>query len=141
MEKYFIKLISVFCLLTFIVSCDRPICKNTNTIFDNFTPDRKEYKDELVKELEKIDKTKLTFWMENYQEIGKSQFIYVNIQGDGLCAKIVLTIESSKKGIEGILKNKGDGYIGAELENLKFEIRKDSMLTEFVFKEIIAIVD
>ena len=141
MEKYFIKSITVFCFLTFIVSCDRPICKNANPIFDKFSPDRKEYKDELIKELEKIDKTKLIYWMENYHEIGKSQFIYVNIQGDGLCAKIVLTIESPKKGIEGILKNKGNGYIGAKLENLKFEIKKDSTSTEFVFKEISGILD
>ena len=141
MEKYFIKSITVFCFLVFFVSCDRPICKNTNPIFDKFSPDRKEYKDELVKELKKIDKTKLSYWMENYQEIGKSQFIYANIQGDGLCAKIMLKIESSKEGIEGILKNKGDGYIGAELENLKFEIKKDSTSTEFVFKEISGIVD
>ena len=141
MEKYFIKSITVLCFLTFIVSCDKPICKNTNPIFDKFSPYKKEYIDELVKELEKIDKTKLTYWMENYQEIGKSQFIYVNIQSEGLCAKTVLKIESSKKGIEGILKNNGDGYIGAELENLKFEIKKDSTSTVFVFKEISGIVD
>jgi hypothetical protein len=141
MEKYFIKSITVFCLLIFVVSCDRPICKNTNPIFDKYLPVRKEYKDELIKKLEKIERTKLTYWMDNYQKIGNSQFIYANIQGDGLCAKIVLKIESSKKGIEGILKNKGNGYIGAELENLKFEIKKDSTSTEFIFKEISGIVD
>ena len=141
MEKYFIKSITVFCFLIFIVSCDRPICKNTNPIFDKFSADRKEYKDELAKVLEKIDKTKLKYLMENYQEIGKSQFIYVNIQGDGLCAKMFLTIESSKKGIEGILKNKGDGYIGAELENLKFKIKTESTSTEFIFEEVSRIID
>ncbi len=141
MEKYIIKSITVFCFLLIIVSCNRPNCRNTNPIFDKFSPDRKEYKDELVNELEKVDKSKLTYWMDRYQEIGNSQFMYVNIQGDGLCAIIVLSIESSKKGIEGILKNKGNGYIGAKLDNLKFKIKKDSTSIEFIFKEISGIVD
>lgn len=141
MEKYYIKLITIFCFSIIIISCDRPTCKNTNPVFDKFLPDRQEYKDELGKELGKIDKTKLKYWMDSYREFDNSQFIYANIQGNGLCAKIVLKIETSTDGIEGILKNKGEGYIGAELENLKFDIKKDNGKTEFVFKEISGIVD
>lgn len=141
MEKYLIKTITVFSLLIFIVSCDRPVCKNTNIIFDKFTPETKEYKDELIKQIEKVDKTKLTYWMKSYHENDNSQSINVNIQGDSLCAVIVLKIASSKNGIEGILKNKGKSYIGAELKNLKFEIEKDSGSTEFIFEEISGIID
>lgn len=141
MEKYLIKIITAFSLLIFIVSCDRPVCKNTNVIFDKFTPETKEYKDELIKQIAKVDKNKLTYWMKSYQENDNSESINVNIQGDSLCAIIVLKIASSKNGIEGILKNKGKGYIGAELKNLKFEIEKDSASTEFVFDEISGIID
>ena len=141
MEKYLIKIITAFSILIFIVSCDRTECTNTNVIFDKFTPETKEYKDELIKQIAKVDKTKLTYWMKSYQENDNSQSINVNIQGDSLCAVIVLKIASSKNGIEGILKNKGKSYIGAELKNLKFEIEKDSASTEFIFEEIRGIID
>lgn len=141
MGKYLIKTITAFSLLVFIVSCDKPVCKNTNIIFDKFTPETKAYKDELIKQIEKVDKTKLTYWMKSYHENDNSQSINVNIQGDSLCAVIVLKIASSKNGIEGILKNKGKSYIGAELKNLKFEIEKDSASTEFIFEEISGIID
>ena len=141
MEKYLIKIITAFSILIFIVSCDRTECTNTNVIFDKFTPETKEYKDELIKQIAKVDKTKLTYWMKSYQENDNSQSINVNIQGVSLCAVIALKISSSKKWIEGILKNKGKGYIGAELKNLKFEIVKDSKSTEFIFEEISGIND
>lgn len=141
MTKTLIKTLTVFYLLTFIFSCDRPVCENTNTIFDKYSPDAKEYKDELVKQLATVDKSKLTYWLDTYQEKNDAKLINVHIQGDGLCAKIVLTIIGSDKGIDGIIKNKGMGYRGAELEDLKFDIKQDSTSTEFVFQEISGIVD
>lgn len=141
MKKYLIKIITGFSILIFIVSCNRTECTNTNVIFNKFTPETKEYKDELLKQISKVDKTKLTYWMKSYQENNNSQSINVNIQGDSLCAVIALKISSSKKGIEGILEHKGKGYIGAELKNLKFEIVKDSKSTEFIFEEISGIND
>ena len=141
MTKTLIKTLTFFSLLTFIVSCDRPVCKITNTIFVKYSPNAKEYKNELVKQLATVDKSKLTYWMDTYQEYNDAKLINVHIQGDGLCAKIVLTINGSDKGIEGIVKNKGMGYRGAELEDLKFNIKQDSTSTEFVFQEISGIVD
>lgn len=141
MEKYLIKTITAFILLIFIVSCDKLVSKNRNTIFDKYTPETKEYKDEVIKQIEKVGKTKLTYWMESFKENDNSQSINVNIKGGSLCAVIVFKITSSKKGIEGIIKNKGKGYIGAELKNLKFKIEKDSKSIEFVFEEISEIND
>ena len=141
MTKTLIKALTVFCFLTFIVSCARPVCNNTNTVFDKYSPDTKEYKDELVKQLAKVDKSNLTYWMDTYQEDNNSKYIHAHIQGDGLCAKIVLVVNASDKGIEGILRTKGLGYSGAELEDLKFDIKQDSTSTEFVFQEISGIVD
>lgn len=141
MTKNLIKTLTVVFLLTFIISCDRPVCKNTNTIFDKYSPDTKEYKDELVKQLAKVNKSKLSYWIDTYQEVNNSEYIHAHIQGDGLCAKIVLVVNGADKGIEGIIKTKGMGYRGAELEDLKFEIKQDSTSTEFIFQEISGIVD
>lgn len=135
----FLNTIIGLALLT--VGCDTPTCKNTNSTFDKYAPDTKEYKDELVKQLATVDKSKLTYWMDTYQEDNNSKYINALIQGDGLCAKIVLTVNDSGKGIEDILKNKGKGYHGAQLEDLKYDIKQDSTSIEFVFQEISGIVD
>lgn len=132
---------NVLAILLLFVSCDRPKCKNTNVIFDQYSPETKEYKDELVKQLSKRDKSKLTYWLDAYQEKNGSKYIQVSIQDNTLCAKIILEIKDSQKGIEGIIKNKGAGYIGAELINLEFKTFQDSSKTEFVFTEISLIVD
>lgn len=141
MKKNIIRTLTTFALLTFIASCDRPECENTNLIFEKYSPELKEYKDELVNQLAKVDRSKLTYWIDSYQEDKNSKYIYSHIQGDGLCAKIVLEIYDSEKGIKGIIKNKGKGYQGAELENLKFDIRQDSTSTNFIFQEIDGIID
>ena len=141
MTKTSIFILTIFGLLIFATSCNRTMCKNTNPNFDNYSPDTKEYKDELVKQLATVDKSKLTYWMDTYKEDNNSQTILAHIQGDGLCAKILLVVNESDKGIEGIIKNKGMGYGGAELEDLKFDIKQDRTSTEFVFQEISGIVD
>ncbi|WP_293894389.1 hypothetical protein, partial [Flavobacterium sp.] len=93
-KKYFIKTLLAFCLVTLIVcfagsltlvSCDRPVCKNKNLIFDKYSPETKEYKIELIKQFAKVDKSKLTYWMDTYQEENNTKYINVHIQGDGLC--------------------------------------------------------
>jgi len=134
-------ILTIFGLLILTVSCDRPDCKNTNPIFDNYTPDTKEYKDELVKQLAKVDRSKLNYWMDTYQEDNNLKYIVAHVQGEGLCAKIFLGVNDSEKGIEKLIMNKGMGYHGAELEGLKFDIKQDSKSTEFVFQEISGIVD
>lgn len=141
MTTNLIKALTIFCLITFIVSCGRPTCNNTNTIFDTYSPETKIYKDELVKQLSNIDKSKLSYWMEGYQEKNNSQYLHVRIQGDGLCAKTILTLNGKQEGLEEIIKNKGIGYRGAKLKDLKFRIRKDSTSTEFIFEEIYKVID
>ena len=134
-------ILAIFGLLIFVTGCDRPVCKNTNPVFDKHSPEAKEYKDELVKQLATVDKSKLTYWIDKYQEDNNSEHILAHIQGDGLCAQIFLTINDSQKGIEGVIKNKGMGYRGAGLDDLKFDIIQDSAKTEFVFQEVSDIID
>jgi hypothetical protein len=122
-------------------SCHRPACENTNSILNNYAPEAKEYKDELLNQLSQVDKSKLTYWMETYQKNNNSEYMGVRIQGDGLCAEIVLLIKNSKKGIENIVEHEGMGYMGAELKELKFSINQDSAKTKFVFQEVSNVVD
>jgi len=67
MEKTLFRLVMV---ISFIgsVACHRPDCMNTNPIFENNTPDSKVYKDELAKQFDSIDQTKLTYWLQDFEE-------------------------------------------------------------------------
>ncbi|MBK6963176.1 MAG: hypothetical protein IPH20_04360 [Bacteroidales bacterium] len=64
--------IRLFIFLTVLavafIACDRPECKNTNQIFDNYSPESNEYKTELAKQLDRIDNSKLTYWFNEYVE-------------------------------------------------------------------------
>jgi hypothetical protein len=130
-----------FCLLLAAgCSYDRPECKNANPVFQKDPPDSKEYKKELARLLKASDRSKLRYWMEHYEEKHEQGYLYVNVQGNDICAIAVLTVQNWK-GIEGIKKSKGMGYRGAELANLGIEIYQDSLNTEFFYTGLEKIID
>jgi len=135
--KFFLPL---FCLAILLFSCDRPVCKNTNPVFDKYSPDSEEYKSELVKQLGIVDKTKLSYWFSEYVESAGKELLYFRIQGDGLCAKIVLNVDQWNK-LDELRQKKGETFRGAEFVNLKFEIVQDSLKTEFKYKDFDRIID
>ncbi|MES2411448.1 MAG: hypothetical protein V4535_08400 [Bacteroidota bacterium] len=141
MKNFFVTSILALCLLSFNVSCDRPNCKNNNPIFDKYAPNEKEYKAELVEQLAKTDESKLTYWMDTYREENNTKYMEVYVQGEGLCAKMVLTVNDSEKGIEGIIRTKGISYGGAELEGLKFDIMETPEGKIFVYRSLNYIID
>ena len=141
MVKAFIPFLLLVILQISTLGCDRPACKNTNPVFETHSPDTKAYKDELIRQLSKADRSKLSYWMNAYRKYGNAVYIWANVQGDGLCAQIMMTVKDSDKGIKGILQTKGRGYRGAELKDLRFDVYQDSAKTEFIFKEISGLID
>ena len=131
---------ALFCLLILITACDRPECSNSNPIFEKFDPSTEPYKDELAKQLAIVDQSKLRYWLAEYHEKDGQEYLYCFVQGDGLCAKIMLTVKQWNK-IEGIRRTKGKSYQGAGLKNLKFYILRDSGKTKFVYKDLDRIID
>lgn len=77
-------LLPLFCLALLLSACDRPVCKNINPVFDKYSPDSDEYKSELIKQLEVVDKTKLTYWFSQYVESAGKELLFFHIQGDGI---------------------------------------------------------
>jgi hypothetical protein len=130
----------LFTSFLYFISCDRPNCENRNPTFENNSPNSKAYKDELIKQLNNIDKTKLTYWLQKYDKQNGKESLYFNIQDDGLCAILHLTINDWNK-LEDVRERKGIGRRGAEFTNLKFEIIKDSVSTEFIYKTFDRIID
>ena len=133
----FILLIS---LTSVFIACDRPECKNTNPVFDKYSPDTREYKAELVKQLETVDNSTLTYWFKDYVESDGQELLYFNIQGEGLCAVIVLHVDDWGK-LKELRQMKGDTFRGAEFKNLTFNTQQDSTNIKFLFKDYSRIID
>jgi hypothetical protein len=66
-QKYFYVILLLVLLIQ--ISCDRPKCTNNNLVFEENTPDSNIYKDELINQLSLIDKTELTYWLQDYENI------------------------------------------------------------------------
>ena len=122
------------------ISCDRPECKNTNPIFDEYSPISIEYKTELAKQLKNIDKSKLSFWFKEYVESNGQELLFFNVQGDGLCAVIALNVEQWSK-LKELRQKKGVSFRGAEFKNLKFDIKQDSTNVNFILRDFDRIID
>ena len=123
-----------------LASCDRPACKSSNPVFNNNEPASEVYKAELAKEL-KANTTDLSYYLAEYHETGTFPYMIVDVQGGGICAKAMVTIEMYDNDIAGIVKNKGAGYIGAELTGLEIAIVQQPGETKFLYKELDKISD
>lgn len=127
-------------LLCLAIACDHPQCRNTNPVFDKFDHGTREYKSELFKQLKNRDQSELYVVFENYERHNEQDFMLVRIEGKDLCAKGLMTVKDWSL-LGSIQKNKGEGYRGAVLKDLKFEIQHDSTCMELVFKSLDKIVD
>jgi hypothetical protein len=126
-------------LLSSAISCDKPECKNTNPVFSNFTPDTKEYKNELANQIKNIGAENLSYWHSGYVKKDTAEYILVFMQGKDLCAVGELQVRDWQK-ISGMRRDVS-GYRGSELKGLKFDIRQDSAGTNIVFKDVVSIID
>jgi hypothetical protein len=132
---------SVFAVLAFFfVECGRPSCNNTNPLFDKYSPESAEYKEELVRQLEITDQSKLTYWFNQYVESNGQEQVFFNVQGDELCAVMVLDVEEWGK-LEKVRQKKGISYRGAKFTHLKYDIKTDSSGTRFVYMYYSQIID
>ena len=82
----------------------------------------------------------MTYWFQKYEENYGQEYLYFHIQGNNLCAKIVLQV-NQWKGLENLREKKGVGYRGAEFTNLEFDILQDSLKTEFIYKSFSRLID
>lgn len=131
MKKSFTKLVLVsFFVIAF--SCNETEVK-PNQVFENYLPETKEYKDELVKQLDTIDKSKLTYYFDSYEEIDGKDYLHVTIEGKNLKANTLLLVKNWDIALQPIKEFKGKGYGGAELVNLKFDVLQTPENTEFVY--------
>ncbi len=134
----------VFCSLVLLVqSCDRPQCRNTDAVFDQFKPTQKEYKAELVKKISMVDRAKLAYSISERMVDDGRTYLVANVQGEGLCAKAVIDItyvpQTSR--LKSFQESTGKGYSGAKLDGLKYTINNRDGEYSFFFVSVDRIVD
>jgi len=133
-------LLFIALMATVCFACTTSTCTNTNPVFDQYSPESKEYKTELAKLLATSDPKTLTFWFSEYKSIGGKEFLYFRVKGKDLCALIPMQ-NSDWKRLEDLRQKQGKGYRGAEFTNLKFDIVQDSTGLVFEFRNYGEIID
>jgi hypothetical protein len=130
----------LLCLNLVFISCDRPQCITDNSVFKGADITSKEYVLELANQLQKVDNNQLTFWIKGYEKVGGFEYLNIYLQGDGLCAQTRLLVEDWST-LEYIRKGRGEGYSGAQIENLVMELKGSAITLMFTYVEHSAIVD
>lgn len=140
-QRFFIRTWPVWFLLAVIlISCNKPECNNTNVIFERYTPGSQQYNAELVKQLQAVDQSKLSYRFLKYAESNEQEMLYFNVQGEGLCAQMVLNVDNWNK-LELLRQKKGMSFRGARFENLVYEVKQDSGTFRFVYQDVGRIID
>ena len=80
--KYKLVHTNLVLLLICLISCDRPECNNENSIFETNEPNSKIYKDELVNQLNRIDKSKLIGFKSMMSKMEKKLYILTSKEMD-----------------------------------------------------------
>ena len=121
-------------LALILSSCHRHKCKNTNPIFNQYSPDDNEYKVELIKQLKQRDPADIHYYVDKYTERGGKPFMTISIQADGLCAKGILDIKNENK-LKEFKNVKGLTYSGNEISKLQYYIDSTFGTYNFIFEE------
>jgi hypothetical protein len=109
----------------------------TNPIFAKYAPEKLEYKVELVKQLELNTHSKLSYYIEKYVNDSSGEKLFVAITGKNLDATAILLLDKANEKLLTLREKGGMGYHGAELKNLKFNVREN----ELIFENVDAIID
>ena len=116
-------------------------CPN-NEVFKKYTPDSREYKAELVRQLQNFNTEKLNYYIENYSELENKQYLLVVINDDKLCALIKMDITNCDNDkLWWVKDKKGKGYSGAGLHRPKFRIDSTDGDYKFILDDLRRISD
>lgn len=140
MKKQFKTLVAFCACVVLVAACKRKECKNTDAAFDKLLPGTEEYRRALAQKIKTSGAQNLNYYLEDYKEVTGKRYLQVKIQGDSLCAKIMMEVKNWS-GIENIKATEGKGYHGAELKGLSFDVTTDSLGTSFIYRSVDKVVD
>ena len=112
-------------------------CTNNNPVFNQHEFDSKEYKEELIKQLEATRHLETDFWFEDY--IDSSHFS-VKIQNEALCAMGHITVDDWSGRLENIKRVEGKSY-GGPIIDFQYTVIDNEKFPEIKFVSMGRIVD
>jgi hypothetical protein len=120
-----------------MLSCDKPVCKNDNVVFDSNKPNTATYNEELVKQMYGNGEAKLHYWVVGYTATDNDSFLILEVQGEDLCAYLWMDVSRRGDGkLNNLISTQAEGYIGAELKGLNYDIVQAKGKFGFVYKSL-----
>ncbi|MBX2905449.1 MAG: hypothetical protein KF744_05385 [Taibaiella sp.] len=123
-----------------LASCGEPQCTNTNSVFDKYPVDGKEYNAELLRVLQHQDGYNLSFWINRYISVNNRHYMQVKVHGDDLCANMVFEIGGVKR-LENFITIAGKSYSGAELKGVTYTVDSIGGSIHFVMTGLTRVID
>lgn len=130
----------IFILACCFLSCGRPECRNANSVIAQYPFHSTEYKAELARLIKEKGAENLNYWLAYYYHQDGKDYTTVYVQGEGVCAMMLLDITHGK-GWKEYKEAEGAAYNGAQIIGLKYRIEQTGLQTDFVFEEMKMILD
>lgn len=117
----------VYTISMFILfSCDRKQCSTDNAIFLENEFESVTYQNEVAYQIETIGSDNLRFWLADYMEINNAPHFVLYAQGDDLCAKAIVSLDSNNPKLIMLSNSKGKGRFNAEFIDVQLKIETGS---------------
>lgn len=116
--------IAAISLIVSLSACQTGFDTQSNLVFDKNAPSSKAYKNELAVKI-KANPSGLIYTFNKYFESNGQDFLYITITGEDFKANGLVLVQNWDK-LENIRRTKGTGYLGAELEGLRLNIKENS---------------
>ncbi len=129
------QLLILVCIICLFVCCGhKHTCNNTNAIFSQHSFDDNEYKLELMRQLGMRDPASIHYYADKYIERAHKPFMIVDVQGDSLCAKMIVDIKNENK-LPDYKTARGLSYSGAEITGFQYAVDSAYGSCNFIFEE------
>lgn len=130
-------ILSVFIAFT---GCSPADCVNTNPIFDKYSPEDKEYREELANVVNRCHKDSIAAWIHSYDVVHGREYMYVNMIGRSVCAIAMMDITGNEE-LKQYRKVKGHSFNGAFLPHLKYHVEQTEHGVDFVLDKVGEMID
>ncbi len=135
----FVLVASVF--LCFLGQFESPPVSNRNVVFSRFTPDSKQYRNELLRVFNRLGTDNLYFKSKFYRKKEGQDYLVVKVIGKGFSADFPVNITGAAK-LANFIRLKGKSYEEIGIEGLKFDVvTNKSGGPEFIFRDLKRFID
>ncbi|HEX8462598.1 MAG TPA: hypothetical protein VF623_14255 [Segetibacter sp.] len=113
--------------------------ETSNSVFQEFSPTSKEYKNKLAVQL-KANAKGLYYTFNKLVSINGKEYLDIEVKGDEFKATGLVLVNNWNK-LEGIKRTKGQGYSGAQLRGLILDVQESPSGANLLYNDLEEIID